>query len=257
MVIRNGLLFLLMVLLGLLLPALSFADDKPVAHPRILMLVTSQDQLPDTGKKTGVWFEELTTPYYVLKDAGYDVDIFSMNGGIPPVDPRSEVHPPKSVERFREDKAAMEQFNNTKPIDDIRPEQYAALFLPGGHGVMWDMVGEGRVTSLIRQFTNADKPIAAVCHAPAELLDLKQKDNTTPFVKGRRMTGFTRAEEKKAGLENVVPVFVDKSLADAGAKVITAAPFTPNAVRDGKLITGQNPASAEKAAKLLIAALRG
>lgn len=242
---------ILLLLMVLFMPTLAHAAPK-----KVLFISTSHAELRGTGEKTGLWLEELTTPYYILKDAGYDITIASIRGGKPPIDPKSDDASVASNARFKADEAAIKKLANTTPIRAVKPEAFDAVFLPGGHGTVWDFAGNTPLNELLQHFVVNDKPIAAVCHGPVALLELMAKDSKTAFLKGRKATGFTKAEEVAIKLENVVPFYLDVSMKEKGAEVITKPNFQANTVVDGLLITGQNPASSEGVAKALVKLLK-
>lgn len=219
---------------------------------KILMVLTSHDQLGDTGKPTGFWLEEFAAPYYVFKDAGADVTLTSPKGGQPPVDPKSDEpgNQTDAMTRFKEDEAAQKVLATTVKLVDVHSEDYDAVFYPGGHGPMWDLSNDPASIALIEAFYNFGKPVAAVCHAPAALS--KAVANGQPLVKGKRVTGFTNSEEDAVGLTDVVPFLVEDDLKRLGGSYEKAADWADFTVVDGLLITGQNPASSASAARELV-----
>ena len=223
----------------------------------ILMVLTSHDQLGDTGKKTGFWLEELAAPYYVLKDAGHAITLASPKGGQPPLDPKSDAPDSQTdaTRRFKADAAAGAQLADTLRLDQIDPAQFDALFYPGGHGPMWDLANDATSRAIIEQTLRAGKPAALVCHAPAALKDVTDEDGA-PLVRGRNVTGFTNSEEEAVGLTKVVPFLLEDKLNELGANFSKVGDFQPYALRDGQLITGQNPASSERAAQILLETLQ-
>ena len=224
---------------------------------KILIVLTSHEQLGDTGKKTGFWLEEFAAPYYVLKDAGAAITLASPMGGQPPLDPTSELpeNMTEFTKRFRADRAAQAELAQTKKLADVSAEDFDAVFYPGGHGPMWDMPDNAASIVLIKAFVNANKPVAAVCHAPAALLNVRRKDGEY-LIKGRHVTGFTNAEEKAAGLTAVVPFLLEDRLKDRGGLYSKGSNGAPYVQVDGNLVTGQNPASSGPAAKELLKLLR-
>ena len=224
---------------------------------KILIVLTSHDQLGDTGKKTGFWLEEFAGPYYVLKDAGAAVTLASPKGGQPPLDPKSETQEnvTESTKRFRADKAAQAQLANTKKLADVSADDFDAVFYPGGHGPMWEMPDNATSIALIEAFVKADKPVGAVCHAPAALVNVRQKDGQY-LVKGKRVTGFTNAEEDAVGLTAIVPFLLEDRLKQQGGIYSKGANWAAYVQVDGKLVTGQNPASSVPAARELLKLLR-
>lgn len=225
---------------------------------RILIVTTSHDQLGDTGKKTGFHLEELTHPYYAFKDAGHTVDIASVSGGEAPIDPgsrKSEGENAQSAERFLKDDAAMSSISQTLAIDEVNPDNYDAVYLPGGHGTMWDMADNETLGQLVGTFYQAGKPVAAVCHGPAGLVGATDATGR-PIVDGKRVNSFTDDEERKVELDRVVPFLLESRLRELGAAFEGGGTFTSYAVRDGNLITGQNPRSLEALSALVLEALR-
>ena len=223
----------------------------------ILMALTSHDQLGDTGGKTGFWLEEFAAPYYVLKEAGHDITLASPKGGQPPLDPKSDApeFQTEATKRFKGDRAAQAALASTKTLDSIDPSNFDAVFYPGGHGPMWDLAQSAKSRSIIEQSIRAGKPVALVCHAPAVLKDVTAEDGS-PLVRGKKVTGFTNSEEAAVHLTDVVPFLLQDKLTELGADFSLAGDFQPYVVRDGLLITGQNPASSEPAAKALLEALQ-
>lgn len=226
---------------------------------KILLILTSQATMGDDPRPTGVWFEELSTPYYAFVDAGAKVDIASIAGGKIPVDPHSmeaEGKNPPSVERFLKDKAAMAKLESSLKIDNVSSDDYAAVFLPGGHGTMWDLPRSTRLADLLSTAWANGKVVAAVCHGPAGLVNVKDT-NGQPLVAGRRVSAFTNSEEEKAGLTQAVPFLLETRIRELGARYERGDDFQPFAVRDGKLVTGQNPMSSEEVARLVLEAVSG
>ena len=222
----------------------------------ILMVLTSHDKLGDTGKKTGFWLEEFAAPYYAFIDAGVNVTLASPAGGQPPLDPSSDTEDTqtKDTKRFKEDSDAQKQLANTKKLADMKAEDFDSVFYPGGHGPLWDLAVDKNSINLIETFVKQDKPVAFVCHSPAALKNVKIDGEY--LVKGKTVTGFTNSEEDAVGLTDVVPFLVEDALKANGANYEKAADWESFVVEDGLLITGQNPASSEKAAKRLITKLK-
>lgn len=223
---------------------------------KILIVLTSHGTLGNTGKKTGFWVEEFAAPYYVLADAGAIITIASPNGGQPPVDPKSEEPDAQTpaTKRFYSDLNAIEKVANTKKLSEVQVDKYDAVFYPGGHGPLWDLANDANSITLIEGFYDAEKPIAFVCHAPAALINVKEEDGQ-PLVKGKKLTGFSNTEEEAVGLTHVVPFLLENELKKLGADYSKAADWSAYAIQDGLLITGQNPASSEAVAKLLLKSL--
>ena len=219
---------------------------------KILMVLTSHDELGDTGKKTGFWLEEFAAPYYAFLDAGADVTLASPAGGQPPLDPSSDTEDTqtKDTKRFKEDSEAQQHLAHTKKLADIKAEDFDAVFYPGGHGPLWDLAEDKNSINLIEAFVKQDKPVSFVCHAPAALKNVKVDGEY--LVKGKTVTGFTNTEEETAGLTDVVPFLVEDALKANGANYEKGADWASYVVEDGLLITGQNPASSEDTAKRLL-----
>jgi putative intracellular protease/amidase len=223
---------------------------------KILMVLTSHDKLGDTGKKTGFWLEEFAAPYYVFQDAGAHITLASPLGGQPPLDPKSDdaAAQTDATRRFKADTAAQAALAQTLKLRDMAAGNFDAVFYPGGHGPLWDLAENAYSISLIEAMLAAGKPVAAVCHAPGVLRHVKARDGKF-VVEGRAVTGFTNTEEQAAGLTDVVPFLVEDMLRKNGGHYSKAADWQPHIVTAGLLITGQNPASSEPAAKALLAML--
>jgi putative intracellular protease/amidase len=223
---------------------------------KILMVLTSHDQLGDTGKKTGFWLEEFAAPYFAFKDAGAQLTLASPKGGQPPLDPKSNEPDAQTAatERFRKDPAAQSALASTALLSSVRAEDYDAIFYPGGHGPLWDLAEDKISIALIEAFYQAGKPVAAVCHAPGVFRHVKDADGQ-PLVKGKRVTGFTNSEEEAVQLTKVVPFLVEDMLKEKGGVYSKGADWASYVLTDGLLITGQNPASSEAAAEALLAKL--
>lgn len=220
---------------------------------KILIVLTSHDQLGDTGKKTGFWLEEFAAPYYVFKDAGANMVLASPRGGQPPLDPKSD-DPDAQTEatrRFKSDPEAQQALSNTAVLAGLKHEQFDAVFYPGGHGPLWDLSQDADSIALIEQMLAAGKPVAAVCHAPAVLCRAKTPDGR-PIVAGRQVTGFTNSEEEAVQLTKVVPFLLEDELKKNGGVYSKGPDWVPYVLVDGNLITGQNPASSEPAAREML-----
>jgi len=222
----------------------------------ILMVLTSHDKLGDTGNKTGFWLEEFAAPYYVFKDAGANVTLASPKGGQPPLDPSSDTEDAQTeaTKRFKGDDAAQKDLANTEVLSTISADGFDAIFYPGGHGPLWDLAEDDDSTKLIETFATSDRPIGAVCHAPAVFKHPKGADGK-PLVSGKTVTGFTNTEEEGVGLTDVVPFLVEDMLKSNGGDYKKGDDWASFVVTDGKLVTGQNPASSEEAARELLALL--
>lgn len=223
---------------------------------KILMVLTSHDKLGDTGKKTGFWLEEFAAPYYVFKDKGAAVTLASPKGGSPPLDPTSDADDAQTeaTKRFKGDKAAQSDLANTVMLSTVSADGFDAVFFPGGHGPLWDLSEDADSIKLIETFAANDRPIAAVCHAPAVFKHPKGA-NGKPLVTGKTVTSFTNTEEESAGLTKVVPFLVEDMLKANGGAYEKGADWASFVVTDGKLVTGQNPASSEEAARRLLGLL--
>lgn len=223
---------------------------------KILMVLTSNGELGRTGRRTGFWLEEFAAPYYVFRDAGAEVVLASPLGGQPPLDPASdgdEAQTP-ATRRFRGDAAAAQALASTHKLSDVVTENFDAVFYPGGHGPLWDLAEDLNSIGLIESTHVAGKPVAAVCHAPAVFRRAVGRDGL-PLVRGKSVTGFTNTEEAAVGLTDVVPFLVEDMLKENGGKYSRGEDWTPYAITDGNLVTGQNPASSEPAAKAVLALL--
>ncbi|MEO7039459.1 MAG: type 1 glutamine amidotransferase domain-containing protein [Gemmatimonadaceae bacterium] len=220
---------------------------------KILMVLTSHDQLGDTGKKTGFWLEEFAAPYYVFTDAGADVTLASPKGGQPPLDPKSDDADAQTddTRRFKSDAAAQRALASTAKLSDVKAVDFDAIFYPGGHGPLWDLAEDADSRRLIETFAKNGQPIGAVCHAPAVFRHTYGPDGKT-LVAGKRVTGFTNSEEQGVGLTDVVPFLVEDMLKQHGGLYEKGADWGSYVVRDGMLVTGQNPASSAAAAKELL-----
>ena len=224
---------------------------------KILMVLTSHDRLGDTGEKTGFWLEEFAGPYYVFKDAGAQIVLASPKGGQPPLDPKSDEPDAQTANtaRFRQDAEATAALAATQRLAEVAGGDYDAVFYPGGHGPLWDLAEDRDSIRLIEATLAAGKTLGAVCHAPGVLRHARAADGT-PLVKGRSVTGFTNTEEAAVGLTKVVPFLVEDMLKANGGTYSKKGDWQSYAITDGKLVTGQNPASSEAAAAAVLALLR-
>jgi len=221
-------------------------------NKKILIVLTSHEDLGNTGKKTGFWTEELAAPYYALADQGAEITLASPKGGQPPIDPKSEdpTAQTDATRRMAEDKELLAQLSNTKKLSEVNPADYDAVFYPGGHGPLWDLAEDETSQQLIVDFYKADKPVAFVCHAPGVLRHVKIDGEY--LVNGKNVTGFTNTEEDAVQLTDIVPFLVEDMLKENGGNYSKIGDWSPYAVVDGMLITGQNPASSEKVAEELL-----
>ena len=220
---------------------------------KVLFVLTSHEDLGNTGEKTGFWIEEFAAPYYMLKEEGIEITLASPKGGQPPIDPKSnepDFQTPTTV-RFNEDRETQEVLSNTVKLETANQRDFDAVFYPGGHGPMWDLAEDKNSIALIEDFYNNNKTVAAVCHAPAVFKNTKNTDGT-PLVKGKKVTGFTNGEEDAVQLTSVVPFLIEDMMKENGAIYSKKADWNPYAVEDGLLITGQNPASSVLVAEILL-----
>ncbi len=224
---------------------------------KILIILTSHDALGDTGEKTGFWLEEFAAPYYVLRDAGAELTLASPAGGKPPLDPKSDAvdAQTESTRRFKKDEAAQHALATTVPLSTVHASEFDAVFYPGGHGPLWDLAEDADSRRLIENFVGSDRPLGAVCHAPAVLRHATGAAGK-PLVSGRKVTGFSNTEEAAVGLTDVVPFLVEDMLKAKGGLYEKGEDWSSHVVVDGKLVTGQNPASSEAAARELLKLLR-
>ena len=219
---------------------------------KILMVLTSHDQLGNTGRKTGFWLEEFAAPYFVFRDAGVELTLASPKGGQPPIDPKSDLPEEQTpaMARFKQDKQAQKDLSQTVKLSAMKSEDFDTIFYVGGHGPMWDLVDNPDSIALIESFYNSGKPVAAVCHSPGVFHRVMYRGE--PLVKGKRVTGFTNGEEAAVGLTHVVPFLVEDELKRIGGLYEKAADWAPFALVDSRVVTGQNPASSTVAAKALM-----
>ena len=223
---------------------------------KVLIVLTSHDELGDTGKKTGFWLEEFASPYYHLKDAGAQVTLASPRGGQPPLDPKSNEPDSQTddTRRFDDDQDAQNELANTAKLAEMKVEDFDAVFYPGGHGPLWDLHNDNDSIALIENFIAAGKPVATVCHAPAVLLKAKNQ-NGDPLIKAKKVTGFSNSEEAAVELTDVVPYLLEDQLIAMGGVYQKVEDWNPLAVVDGLIITGQNPGSSTAVAEALVKAL--
>ncbi len=219
---------------------------------KILMVLTSHDQLGNTGRKTGFWLEEFAAPYFVFRDAGVELTLASPKGGQPPLDPKSDMpeNQTPAMTRFKKDATAQKALANTVKLAEMKSEDFDSVFYPGGHGPMWDLAESPVSVALLESFYNSGKPIALVCHSPGVLRHVTYQRE--PLVRGKRVTGFTNEEEAEMQLTHVVPFLVEDELKRLGAEFEKVPNWQPFSIVDGRLITGQNPASSTSAAQALM-----
>ncbi len=224
---------------------------------KVLFVLTSHDQLGNTGHKTGFWVEEFAAPYYKFLDANFDIVVATPKGGQAPIDPSSEVSSAqtKDTERYYKDEKAQEVIAHTQLLSEMKAADFDAIFYPGGHGPLWDLANDEDSAKLILDFYNSDKLVGAVCHAPGAFINVKF-ENGDPFVKGKNVTGFSNTEEAAVKLTGVVPFLVETEMEKLGATYSKVADWGVHVVTDGLLITGQNPASSESVAEKMISLLK-
>jgi len=223
---------------------------------KVLMVLTSHDQLGNTGRKTGFWLEELAAPYYTFKEAGLEIVLASPKGGQPPLDPKSNepANQTDMTRRFELDPEATAQLAATVRLDQVTQADFDTVFYPGGHGPLWDLAEDPHSIALIEALYAAGKPVGLVCHAPGVLRHTKAPDETS-LVRDKPVTGFSNAEEAAVGLTDVVPFLVEDMLKKNGAQYSKGPDWQSHVVVAGNLITGQNPASSEAAAQALLTKL--
>jgi putative intracellular protease/amidase len=224
--------------------------------PRVLVVLTSHDQLGNTGKKTGFWLEEFTAPYYAFRDAGVEMVLASPAGGQPPLDPKSDdpSFQTDTTRRFRQDAQAQAALASTVRLETVHASDFDAVFYPGGHGPLWDLAESPVSIALLEAFDRAGKPMGLVCHAPGALKKVRNAQGQ-PLVAGRHVTGFSNSEEAAVELTDVVPFLIEDEFRRQGARYEKGADWAPFVLTDGHLVTGQNPASSEAVAKALLTQL--
>ncbi|HEV8283760.1 MAG TPA: type 1 glutamine amidotransferase domain-containing protein [Chitinophagaceae bacterium] len=221
---------------------------------KVLFITTSHDKMGDTNDMTGVWLEEIAVPYYLFKEAGADITLASPNGGRVPLDPKSlsVILSTFSTRRFLKDQEAMNFLSNSHPLEEINANNFDVVFLPGGHGPMWDLADNKRLNQLLEAFNNENKPIGAVCHGVVCLLALKNNEGEV-LIKGKQLTCFSNSEEELSGLTGIVPFLIETKLLSLGGVYSKGENYVSHVVEDGNIITGQNPASSKEVARKIIA----
>jgi putative intracellular protease/amidase len=221
---------------------------------KVLFITTSHDKMGDTNDMTGVWLEEIAAPYYLFKEAGADITLASPNGGRVPLDPKSlsVILSTFSTRRFLKDQEAMNFLSNSHPLEEINASNFDVVFLPGGHGPMWDLADNKRLNQLLEAFNNENKPIGAVCHGVVCLLALKNNEGEV-LIKGKQLTCFSNSEEESSGLTGIVPFLIETKLLSLGAVYSKGENYLSHVVEDGNIITGQNPASSKEVARKIMA----
>ncbi len=224
---------------------------------KILIVLTSHSELGNTGKKTGFWIEEFAAPYYVFKEAGAEISIASPKGGQPPIDPSSDTpdNQTPSTIRFKSDTELQKELSNSLKLSSVSADDFDGIFYPGGHGPLWDLSNDADSIKLIETFWKSKKPVAAVCHAPSVLLHVKNEKDEL-LLKGKNVTGFSNSEEEAVQLTNIVPFLLEDELKKIGSIYSKKENWASYVVKDGLMITGQNPASSEEAARELVKALK-
>jgi putative intracellular protease/amidase len=219
---------------------------------KIVMVLTSHDQLGNTGRKTGFWLEEFAAPYFVFRDAGVQLTLASPKGGQPPIDPKSDLpeNQTPAMTRFKQDQTAQTALSQTVELAGVKAKDFDTVFYVGGHGPLWDLAESPVSVALLESFYNSGKPIALVCHSPGVLRHVTYQG--APLVKGKHVTGFTNGEEAEVQLSKVVPFLVEDELIRLGAIFEKVADWQPFSIVDGRLVTGQNPASSTSAAQALL-----
>ncbi|MBB5646098.1 type 1 glutamine amidotransferase domain-containing protein [Pedobacter cryoconitis] len=230
--------------------------NESLKGKKILFVVTSNEEVKNSGDKTGIWIEEFATPYYLLKESGVEITVVSPKGGQSPIDPRSTLpdYTTKDVKRFLDDPNAQNVLHHTLTLSKVNAKNYDAVFYPGGHGPMWDLPDNKYSISLIESFYNSGKPVSFVCHGPVALKNVKTKAGI-PLIKDKKVTGYANTEEEAGQTKKYIPFLLEDMLKEKGANYLKADDWNPFVVTDGTLITGQNPASAIKVAEALITAL--
>lgn len=221
---------------------------------KVLFVTTSHDRLGNTAGKTGVWLEELATPYYIFRDGGAQVAIASPKGGLVPLDPRSQstIAATESTKRFLNDSVAMTSLSHSILLEEVNADDFDLVFLPGGHGPMWDLADNKTLKQLLETFNVENKPIGLVCHGVVGVLSL-QNEKGDPLVKGKKLTGFSNSEEESGGFARIVPFLLETKLRSIGASYTKGPDYVRHVVVDGNIVTGQNPASSEGVAKKILA----
>lgn len=234
--------------------AYCFAKEaKVMDNKKALIVVTSHKQLGTTGKETGYFLSEVSHPYSVLRAKGFDIDIASPNGGNPPVDPKSHDLSDPANKALLENKESSAKLQNTIKLSNVNPENYGVVFFAGGHGAMFDLPDNKDVARVAARIYENGGVVAAVCHGPAALVNVKLS-NGRYLVEGKRVNSFTNEEEASMKLEREMPFLLESKLVERGAKFEKAPAFQSKVVSDQRLITGQNPASAEGVGRAIVEA---
>ncbi|MEL6560639.1 MAG: type 1 glutamine amidotransferase domain-containing protein [Bacteroidota bacterium] len=220
---------------------------------KILLVLTSHEELGDTGQKTGFWLAEFADPYYYLVDKGVEVTLASPKGGLPPIDPKSELpdFQTEFTKRFTNDGETQAILAKTVKLASVNQDDFDAIFYSGGYGPMWDLADNSTSINLIESFYNKDKPVASVCHAPAIFKNTKDADGNS-LIAGKKVTAYSNSEEAAVDFTEIVPFSVEDMLKESGGIYSKGPDWGAYALEDGLIITGQNPASAELVAELLL-----
>jgi len=234
------------------------AQEAPAGEDarRVLMVVTNVATMGDVDKPTGYWMSEVSHAWMEFVDAEFEVDFASPQGGLAPIDPRSFDLDDADNRRMWETLEAVEALATTHDIDDVDASRYEAVYFAGGHGTMWDFPLSPGVLRVTREVWEDGGVVAAVCHGPAALVHVRLSDGSY-LVDGKRVAGFTNSEEERVGLTDAVPFLLEDKLRSRGAEVVLAEDYQENVVTDGRLLTGQNPASATGVAEALVRAVKG
>jgi len=252
----NSLLALLIISSAILAGTTLFAQTKKQSKtmkPKILFVVTSHDTKGSTGEPTGYYLGEVSHPWEVLQQAGYEIDFVSPQGGKPPVDGFNLDDPINK--KFWEDAAVQQKINHTMKPDQVKAKDYAAIYFAGGHGAMWDLADNKALSQLAADVYDQGGVVGAVCHGPAGLVNVKLK-NGQYLVNGKHVNAFTNEEENAVGLSNVVPFLLESKLIERGAQFEKSGLWQPHVTTDGRLVTGQNPASAAGVGEAIVKVLQ-
>ncbi|MEQ8315817.1 MAG: type 1 glutamine amidotransferase domain-containing protein [Phycisphaerales bacterium] len=221
------------------------------ARPAVLLVLTNHGDMGDTGEPTGFFLAEAAHPWHVFNEAGWIVVLASPEGGDAPIDPRSVTDPDEEGQDFLDRFARDGVVPGTARLTSMKASAFEAIFFAGGHGTMWDFPEGPGVQETAEGVYRSGGVVAAVCHGPAALVNLRARGGD-PLVAGRRVTGFTNDEEAAVELVDAMPFLLETRLRELGAEFVGAGNFEENVVVDGRLVTGQNPASARGAAEAVV-----
>jgi len=230
---------------------ISYADTQSNNNEKILIVLTSHTELGNTGKKTGFWLPELTHPYYEFIEAGYSVDIASIEGGMAPLDSKAFEEEDEYHQIFLNDAQLMAKVMRSIPLANINPDDYQAVLYSGGSGPMWDFPNNPEINRISRSIYENKGIVSAVCHGSSALVNVTLSDSSL-LIANKRIAGFTNKEEAELGTTEIVPFLLQDKLIERGAIFIEGEAWQENVVVEGRLITGQNPASAKKVAQSII-----